>query len=59
MEDVSGVLGGPPCSHLPTPHLQAQLEPLLEGAGGDGVENGVQGTVDGKDEDHHPQNDCP
>ena len=41
MEDVWAVLGGAPYSHLPTPHLQTQLESLLEGAGGDSVEDGV------------------
>lgn len=37
--------------------LQTALELLLEGGGGDGVEEGVQGTVDGQDEDDHPRGD--
>lgn len=41
-------------SHLPLPVAQQLLPLLTEEAGGQGVEDGVQGTVDGQDEDHHP-----
>lgn len=37
--------------------LQTALHPLLEGGGGDGVEDGIQGAVDGQDEDDHPRGD--
>lgn len=37
--------------------LQTALHLLLEGGGGDGVEDGIQGAVDGQDEDDHPRGD--
>lgn len=39
------------------PAAEGDLDLLSEKAGGQGVENGVQGTVDGKDEDDHPAGD--
>lgn len=39
------------------PAAQGDLHLLSEQAGGQGVEYGVQGTVDGKDEDDYPAGD--
>lgn len=41
----------------PLPAAERDLYLLSEKACGQGVEYGVQGTVDGKDEDDHPAGD--
>lgn len=40
------------------PATEEDFHLLSEEAGGQGVHDGVQGTVDGKDEDDHPAGDC-
>lgn len=42
---------------LPLPLAQKQLHLLSEEAGGQGVEDGVQGAVNGQNEDHQPGGD--
>lgn len=41
------------------PAAKEKLHLLSEEAGGQGVEDGVKGAVDRKNEDHHPGVYCP
>lgn len=44
--------------HVPSlPATEQDLYLLSEKARGQGVDDGVQGAVDGEDEDHHPAGD--
>lgn len=44
---------------VPLPAAQEKLHLLSEEAGGQGVEDGVKGAVDRKNENHHPRVYCP